>query len=537
MMKSNNNETIRCRATRNTKSLIQCKAKITPGKDLCGVHRRCKIIVLPNGSVWKNEHKHEILEKCKRVRDSLHFWEILSSGVMIRDLKEPFVPRSLIHLRQEKTSFVYDELSRLLGFRVHMEHNRNYYVSPERHFWFLNLIYYLGNRQQHVRTIQRFCRGPFLKYMNKRKKSVKVIIKCFQALRMKRLLPIMVKHARVLFRQNCINLRDPISQDFYVDVPPERWVICPLEDSQNTWWFDVTSAVQLLGSPGSRSGENPFNRQPYPPEFILEADLKIEELKYKYHDVAELADFDISSINRTGIGEADNDMREEKESTVSPCFSYSRFQEHVKATRLFESFKEHGYSFPKKIFMKLSLGELRLCALKILEHWLQYPEEERIRVFPENRGNIFNPEFVPRIALCGSAGTLRHALLDAGMRFAVHPSSKSDRATGCISILMILGTLNQEAHRILTQYGLCDCLLNTGNQSRRYHDHVNVINQFTTFSPPGPVGVSDEEEDMIHIYPPPPTVDENQELADILAENNIDIGDVFPPNPDSDEDI
>jgi hypothetical protein len=107
--------------------------------------------------------------------------------------------------------------------------------------------------------------------------------------------------------------------------------------------------------------------------------------------------------------------------------------------------------------MRLGLHELRMCALKILEHWQQYPEDERNRVFPDWDGNIFDPAVIPQLSTCGSASKLRHLLLDAGMRFAVLPQNRDDRTTGCISILMILGSLNQEAHDILTQYGLCDC--------------------------------------------------------------------------------
>lgn len=275
---------------------------------------------------------------------------------------------------------------------------------------------------------------------------------------MRRRLPKMIRHARYMFDNKCINVRDPITQEWFAEIPMERWVICPDKKTSNCWWFDVSSAVQLLGSPGSHAGENPFTRQEYPPEFILDADTKASSLSTKYPDIAHI----------TGVEEKENKSSPE-EHGVAPCFNYLRFQEHVKATRLFESFREHGFYFPKSIFMSFNLAELRSCAAKILESWNLYPESERNRLFPEANGQIFPIEFIRRIPTCGSVSELRHRLLDAALHFAVYPPHKDDRASGCINMMMVLGTLNQAAHDIIQQYGLCDCAVPNGP---RGVDHV-----------------------------------------------------------------
>lgn len=422
---------IQCKATRNAKSILQCGAKIEKGCDFCGIHSRCHQLVLPNGSVWRNEKSSRTLDTCLLVRSRILFWEVLAVGLQWQKLKYPYVPTNLSLLRQEKTHYIQEELVRLVGTYYLKPCLKKFYIPPERHFWFLNLIYYLGNFSHTVNVLQRFCRITFRAYKDRRILFAKKIQARFRAKRMGRLLPIMVKHAKELVVHHCVNYNDPVSQEFYTHVPMERWVICHNEN--RSWWFDLLSAIQLLGASSSYAGENPFTRQEYPAEFILETDYKLQQLQTKYPDLQQVTQ---------------NESQPE-------CFSFKRYQAYVKATKLFESFKEHGYIFPARIFLQFHLAELRACALRILRAWQEYPVPERNRILPG--GILFSPDIEEQLATFPSATDLRDILLDIGLRLAVFQERQSDRMTGCLSIMIVLGSINQEAHNIVEYYGLCDC--------------------------------------------------------------------------------
>jgi hypothetical protein len=207
-----------------------------------------------------------------------------------------------------------------------------------------------------------------------------------------------------------------------------------------------------LGSPGSHAGENPYNRTEYPPEFILEVDEKLQRLKVKYSDLNRLTKTVAEIEDEKKIAEE----KQEPYELPPPCYNYTRYCIRVKATRLFESFKEHGFIFPAKIFLDFGLGELRALAAKIIESWQLYPENERIRLFPP-AGLIFPVEFIRRIPTCGNITELRTHLLNTSERFAVTPENINDRASGCIHVMMVLGTINRRAHDVVRAYGLCEC--------------------------------------------------------------------------------
>ena len=424
---------MRCKATRNAKSILQCKAKLDKGCDFCGIHSKCQQLVLPNGSVWRNETSSNVITKCSLVRPYLPFWDVLAVGIQWEKLRYPYVPTNLSFLRQEKQPYIQEELIRFIGTSYTYGHLKKVYVHPERRFWFLNLIYFLGNFPKRVKILQRLCRVTFRAYKDRRISVAKKIQARFRGKRMGKLLPIMVKHAKELHLHNCVNYNDPVSQEFYTQVSMERWVICHDEAQKRSWWFDLLSAIQLLGASSSYAGENPFTRQEYPPEFILETDYKLNSLLPKYEDLRQLI----------------------HQESQPECFSFKRYQSYVKATKLFESFKEHGYHFPARIFLQLHLAELRTCALHILRSWQTYPQEERERLV--TGGILFSPQAEILLPMYPSATDLRDLLLDIGIRLAVLQERQSDRITSCLSIMIMLGAINEEAHQIIEQYGLCDC--------------------------------------------------------------------------------
>jgi hypothetical protein len=235
-----------------------------------------------------------------------------------------------------------------------------------------------------------------------------------------------------------------------MDINPERWVICQYNDMENCWWFDVSSAIQLLGSPGSYSGENPFNRREYPPAFLFDVEEKLHCLKNKYNDIKNLT-MSRDELYKTSV--------ENKDELPSECYSYNRFQLHVKSNRLFESFREIGYYFPRGIFLRYTLGELRVLAAKIYESWYVSQEAERKRIFPPD-GNVFPIEFTGRIMTCSSSILLKDIILNSLLKAITFQEGYEDRIYSCLKTLIILGTINEESHLVIRDNGLCDC---TGN--------------------------------------------------------------------------
>ena len=238
-----------------------------------------------------------------------------------------------------------------------------------------------------------------------------------------------------------------------MDVHPERWVICQQSNTDNCWWFDISSAIQLLGSPGSHAGENPFNRLEYPPAFLFDIEGKLPHLVKKYNDVKNLTCFpqELEDI-------------EDLKDAPSECYSYNRFQLHIKANRFFESLKEIGYYFPRNIFLKYTLGELRILAAKLYECWHISTEEERNRIFPPN-GNVYPIEFTGRIMTCSNSTLLKDTILNTLLTSITYQNDYQDKIYACLKSLIILGSINEESHSVIKDNGLCDCNGNHHNEN------------------------------------------------------------------------
>lgn len=427
----------RCISMRNAVSMDRCERMVSYQQEICGVHKRRKLLYLPDGSVWKNSNRSNKLFGCSATRPAIRFWEIIDNGITLDKLNQFYIPETISRLRVEKVSHLRNELKRL-GVNTNE-------ISEKRYYWFMNLLYYLGNFSRSVRIIQKFYRGPFQIKRKKRKEAVKTIWKYYLNYRFKKLLPILIHNGNFLKLYNCINLCDPVSQESFMDVHPERWVICQYNDMNNCWWFDISSAIQLLGSPGSHSGDNPFNRREYPPAFLFDVEEKLHSLKHKYNDVKNL------TMSRDELRDIEN-----LEDAPSECYSFNRFNLHLKANTLFESFRETGYHFPRGIFLKYTLGELRALAAKIYESWHMSQESERKRMFPPD-GNVYPVEFTGRIMTCSSSILLKDTILNSLLKAITFQVDYEDKIYGCLKTLIILGTINEESHSVIRDIGLCDC--------------------------------------------------------------------------------
>jgi hypothetical protein len=432
----------KCVSTKNNKSMERCCSSVINGNDLCGIHKRCRLLILPDGSLWKNIEKSSKLTECVKKRDSVLFWDIISDGYPWSKLSVKYRPSDVSYMKNNKNKnmFLRSELKRMGFSFFDREFIKNKYIKPNRLFWFTNLVYFLGNFPMIVKRIEKFYFKFVKNKIQKKRDIVNKITKRYRNKKMIKMLPLLVKRGKIWKQHNCININDPITNEDFVNVPSERWVIC--NNLNNTWWFDVSSAVQLLGSPGSHAGENPYNRKEYPPEFILEADYKLQKLNNKYEDLSYL-------INNN----FNNDSKAEYK--PSPCYDYNRFLVRVKATKLFESFKEHGYNFPAKIFIDFNLSELRVLAIKISEYWQMFSIEDRKNIIPD--GKLFSNNFIRNITSYGNITELRIKLLNIASIFALNPNNKSARESGCINIMMILATINKKSHDIAKKYGLCEC--------------------------------------------------------------------------------
>ena len=448
---------LKCISIKNMKSMEVCNKTVLKG-NICGTHKKRKLLYLSDGSILKNTENSDNYLEFSVFRNKIKFWEIISSGIQLSKLNSVYSPSSLSKLRDENVSYLIEELKRL---------NVNIINIPEdRYYWFINLLYYLGNFSVNVKKIQRFYNGSFKEKLKKRKKAVQIIWKYYLNYKFKKLLPIFIKNRKVLNNYNCINTCDPITQETFMEVSTDRWVICEYNDNNieferkvtnttnttnttnipkinNCWWFDIVSAVQLLGSPGSHSGENPFNRREYPPEFLFDIEEKLHNLKNKYSDVMNLT----LPIN------------ENNQNIPVDFYCYFRFQIHIKANKLFESFKEMGYFFPRSIFLKYDLGELRSLAVKIYESWIIINIEERKRFFPPN-GHIYPPDIVNKIINLGGSSSsilLKIAILDTLLTSVTYQQDYENRLYGCLKTLTVLGTINEASHEIIRKNGLCDC--------------------------------------------------------------------------------
>ena len=436
LKKTSNKIKRRCISMKNASSMEKCERLVSNKQEICGVHKRRKLLYLPDGSVWKNSNSSNRLSNCILHRPSIRFWEIVEKRVSLDRLNQKYIPEALSRLRVEKVSYLRKELTRL-GVNTNE-------ITEERYYWFLNILYYLGTFQSIVKKIQRFYRGPFQLKQEKRRKAVKVIWKYYLNYKFKKLLPVLIHHGSFLKLHGCINLQDPITQESFMEVNPERWVICQ-NDTDTCWWFDITSAIQLLGSPGSHAGENPFNRKEYPPAFLFDVEEKLNNLQDKYADIKNLT---LSEEELTGV--------ENKDDLPSECYSYKRFLLHIKSNVLFESFREVGYYFPRNIFLKYSLGELRVLSAKLYENWHICVEEERKRIFSPN-GEVFPLEFTGRITTCSNSILMKNEILNTLLRSITFNNRYEDKIYSCLKTLMILGSINQNSHSIIRDNGLCDC--------------------------------------------------------------------------------
>ena len=270
-------------------------------------------------------------------------------------------------------------------------------------------------------------------------------------------MPILVKNGKFFNENNCVNIQDPISQDTFVDVNIDRWVICKdvNKNSIKSWWFDLSSAIQLLGYPGSHAGENPFNRDVYPSEFLFDIEEKIKNVKNKYEDISNLL-FSRSELKCLLVDE---------DNMPPSCYSYDRFKIHIKSNKLFESFKEFGYYFPREIFIKYNLGELRLLTLKLYKYIKDL--EERNRFFPKFQ-QVFTQSFIISIPSFADTILLKTKILDILLDFVTYQDNNDDKITACLKTLFILGEINEESHYRLHLYNLCDCKYLSQSMINRY---------------------------------------------------------------------
>ena len=449
----------RCISMRNAISMEICERMVSSKHEICGIHKRRRLLYLPDGSVWKNSKRSGILSECVKKRPRILFWDVIDCGVSLDKLNRFYSPESVSRLRVEKVSYLRNELQRL-GVNINEIKNNRYY-------WFINLLYYLGNFQATVKKIQRFYRGPFQLKLAKRKKAVKVIWKYYLNYRFKKLLPTLIYNGGFLKLYCCINLCDPITQESFMNVHPERWVICQNGNTDNCWWFDISSAIQLLGSPGSHAGENPFNRREYPSAFLFDIEEKLSQLVNKYDDIKHL------TLSQEELKHVEN-----REEVPSECYSYERFKLHIKANTLFESLKELGYYFPRNIFLKYSLSELRILAAKLYECWHLSDEDERSRIFPPN-GDIYPVEFTGRIMTCSNSTLLKGTILNTLLRSITYQNDYEDKIYACLKSLIIFGTINQESHTVIQDNGLCDCNGNHHNENLAALEILgNLLNEF-----------------------------------------------------------
>ncbi len=427
----------RCVSLKNSFSMDGCKKILSIKQGLCGIHKKRVMLRLPNGSIWENSIGSDKLEDCVQKRLPIRFWEIIECGVCLDKLNQIYKPETLKKLRIEKDKYLVSEL-----VRMGVSGNTINIIGNNRYFWFVNLLYYVGNFQNSIKKIQRFCRGPFQKKLKKRKSAVNTIWKYYLGFKFKKLLPVFIRNYKLLTTSKCINECDPVTQETFMDVSPDRWVICQYDDMDTCWWFDVSSAVQLLGSPGSHAGENPFNRREYPAAFLFDVEEKLHKLKEKYVDVSNL------TLSREELKDVN------PEEAPTDYYSYKRFKIQIKANKLFESLKESGHFFPRKLFLTYTLGELRILAAKLFESW--HTSEELRRIFPD--GNVFPLEFTGRIATCSSSIQLKNNILNVLLKSITFQNKYEDRLSGCLKTLVILGTINEESFNVIRENGLGDCI-------------------------------------------------------------------------------
>ena len=183
-----------CISFKNAISMEKCKKIISTKQGLCGIHNKRKLLYLPNGSLWENLNGSNKLDECVQKRLAIRFWEVIECGVTLDKLNPIYIPESLVKLRSEKIKYLKGELKRL-----NVPDTLN--IAESRYFWFVNLLYYVGNFQNSIKKIQRFYKGVFQEKLKKRKSAVKTIWKYYMWYKFKKLLPVFIKNYKQLKKE------------------------------------------------------------------------------------------------------------------------------------------------------------------------------------------------------------------------------------------------------------------------------------------------------------------------------------------------
>jgi len=285
----------------------------------------------------------------------------------------------------------------------------------------------------------------------KRKKAVKTIYKCYKAYKIKKLIPIFNKNMKIIVTNNCSNYKDPISLEDFMDIPCERWVFCYSDNKKKSWWFDIFSIVNLLGSSGSNSTKNPCTRRDFPPEFLIDVDEKFNQLKDKYNDLQELTE-------------------------LKSCeyFNYDRYLIKIKSNLLFEHLYELGYIFPRDMFIRFNIAELRQLSVKLIDSWRNEEKEDKLINYPPN-GEIFPLEYIENISLCSSATMMKKTIIFSLLKSIVYNDKIAYKTNNCIKLLFMLGSLSLDSHIILHLNNLCDCVIRLQINSNNINNLIDNI--------------------------------------------------------------
>jgi len=420
----NTNEIRRCISIKNNKCIRRCDR--LSKFDLCGIHRKRKLIYLPDGSIWKNSCKSEKISECSKIRPAIRFWELLNSGLSLERLNGVYRPKKMENLRVEKKNYHLKELKRL---NVDIST-----INEKRYYWFLNLLYYLGNFDYSVKLIQRFCKKKIKERLKKKKNAIKTIIRYYRKYKIRKKLPIFIRNTQIFNRIKCYNINDPVTQESYLDVNPERWVVCEYSDSktEHRWWFDISSAVQLLGNDRTGIGKNPFNRREYPSEFLFLVDEKLLLLKNKYEDLENLM-------------MSEKEIKKNKNELLFPCYKYKYYKIQINSNKLFESLKEFGFNLPRSIFIKYDLHQIRNLAKNLYYTWKDYKNIEQF--FPPD-GKIFNKS-IRNIEKSSDVPFLKNEILTSLLKCITHQENYINRQHAFYRTVPIFRNINAETNQYI----------------------------------------------------------------------------------------
>ena len=101
---------VKCISMKNMKSMEVCNKTVSTGDiNICGTHKKRKLLYLSDGTILKNIENSDNLNYSV-CRNKLKFWEIISSGIQLSKLNSVYVPSTLSKLRDEKVSYLIEEL-------------------------------------------------------------------------------------------------------------------------------------------------------------------------------------------------------------------------------------------------------------------------------------------------------------------------------------------------------------------------------------------------------------------------------------------